>query len=115
MPKFLAVYTIQAEAVARFRAQPKETQDATDAAGLAAWKDWEQRNAAMLRSPSSMVGKTLRVTTTGTAPAVNTICGYLVVEAETIEAAAGIFEDHPHITIFPGEGIDIMPFLTGPE
>jgi hypothetical protein len=25
-----------------------------------------------------------------------------------------LFTDHPHITIFPGDGVDIMPFLTGP-
>ena len=47
-------------------------------------------------------------------PATNPICGYLVVEAETIEAAAKIFENHPHIGPFPGDAIDIMPFVTEP-
>jgi hypothetical protein len=37
---------------------------------------------------------------------------HIVVEAETTEAAARLFEDHPHIRIFPGDGINIMPFLT---
>ena len=35
-----------------------------------------------------------------------------VVEAENAEAAARLFLDHPHITVFPGDGVDIMPFVT---
>ena len=59
-----------------------------------------------------MVGKTMRVSKAGIAPATNTFCGYIVIEAETIEAAARLFENHPHFTMFPGDGVDIMPFLT---
>jgi hypothetical protein len=29
-------------------------------------------------------------------------------------AATGLFQDHPHITVFPGDGIDVMPVVTGP-
>ena len=32
----------------------------------------------------------------------------------TAEAAAAMFVDHPHITVFPGDGVDIMPFVTDP-
>ena len=44
----------------------------------------------------------------------NQIAGFLVVEAADIAAAAGLFQDHPHITVFPGDGIDVMPVVTGP-
>jgi hypothetical protein len=30
------------------------------------------------------------------------------------DKAAGLFQDHPHITVFPGDGIDVMPVVTGP-
>ena len=115
MPRFLAVYTMQPEDLARFRARPKAEQDAVDATGLPQWTAWEERNAASITDHGGMVGKTLRVTNDGIAPASNQFCGYLVVEAETIEAAARLFESHPHFTVFPGDGVDIMPFLTGPE
>ena len=95
MPHFLAVYTMTPESLARFRALPQDEQDAVDAAGLPACK-------------------TMRVTRDGVAPASNDCCGYVVVEADSIEAAARLFEGHPHFTIFPGDGVDIMPFLTGP-
>lgn len=112
MSRFLAVYTMPAENAARFRAMPKADQDAVDALGIRQWAEWESRTKPLITESGGMVGKTLRVTKSGIAPATNTICGYLVVEAETIEAAAQLFADHPHIQTFPGETIDIMPFVT---
>lgn len=115
MPRFLAVYTMQPEAVARFRRLPKSEQDAIDAVGLKQWLEWEARNAASFAERGGMVGKTKRVTRDGIADAVNTLCGYVVVEAESIEAAARLFENHPHFSVFPGDGVDIMPFVTEPK
>lgn len=114
MPRFLAIYTMQPESLARFRALTKAEQDAIDSRGLPLWTDWESKHAASFADRGGMVGKTLRVTRAGTAPATNDICGYLTVEAESIEAAARIFENHPHLTVFPGDTIDIMPFVTAP-
>jgi len=114
MPRFLAVYTMKPENVVRFRALPKAEQEAIDAAGLPQWLAWEKANAASFRD-RGMVGKTVRVTKDGIADAKNDICGYVVVEAESIEAAARLFENHPHFSIFPGDGVDIMPFVTEPQ
>ncbi len=112
MPRFLAVYTIKPEDVAAFRSMPKAEQDAVDAIGVRQWTAWEEKNAAVILDGGGMVGKTTRVTREGIAKAVNPFCGYLVVEAETAEAAAALFVDHPHITVFPGDSVDIMPFVT---
>ena len=114
MPRFLAVYTMQPEDLARFRAMPKAEQDAVDAQGLPLWQAWEEKHAASLPDRGGMVGKTLRVSQDGIAPASNPFCGYIVVEAETIEASASLFENHPHFAVFPGDGVDIMPFVTEP-
>lgn len=114
MPRFLAIYTMPPENLARFRAMPKAEQDAVDAAGLPQWTEWEARNAAALVDRGGMVGKTLRVTAEGIAPVRNNFCGYVIVEAPTIEAAARLFENHPHFSIFPGDAVDIMPFVTEP-
>ncbi|MBC2774385.1 hypothetical protein H6M51_16080 [Rhizobium sp. AQ_MP] len=112
MPKFLAVYTMKAEDLARFRHLSKAEQDAIDAEGIPKWIAWEERNAGAIVHRGGMVGRTTRVTPSGIAPATNAICGYLVVEAESAEAAAGLFLDHPHMTVFPGDGVDIMPLVT---
>jgi hypothetical protein len=114
MPRFVAVYTMKPEDIAAFRARPKSEQEAIDKAGLKAWGEWAKRNAAAIVATDVMVGKTRRVTKSGIADAQNQIAGFLIVEAADIAAAAGLFEDHPHITVFPGDGIDIMPVVTGP-
>ena len=113
MVRFLAVYLMKPEDLARFRAMPKAEQDAIDAAGVPQWAEWEAKHAASLPNRGGMVGKTLRVSKAGTAPASNDICGYVVVEAETVEAAAKLFENHPHFATFPGSSVDIMPFVAG--
>ncbi|MGD9802569.1 MAG: hypothetical protein AB7E80_11300 [Hyphomicrobiaceae bacterium] len=114
MPRFVAVYTMKPEDVAAFRARPKSEQAAIDTIGVKAWEEWSKRNAAAIVATDVMVGKTQRVTKTGIANAQNQIAGFLVVEAADITAAARLFLDHPHITVFPGDGIDIMPVVTGP-
>jgi len=105
---------MQPEDLARFRSLPKAEQEAIDTAGLKQWTEWEAKHAAAFPDRGGMVGKTLRVTRDGIAKAVNPFCGYIVVEAESIEAAARLFEHHPHFSVFPGDGVDIMPFLTEP-
>ena len=114
MPRFVAVYTMKPEDVAAFRALPKSEQEAIDNKGLSAWEEWSKRNSAAIVATDIMVGKTSRVTKAGIADAQNQIAGFLIVEATDITAAAGLFQDHPHITVFPGDGIDVMPVVTGP-
>ena len=114
MPRFVAVYTMKPEDIAAFRARPKSEQAAIDKVGLKVWEEWGKRNAAAIVATDVMVGKTRRVTKSGIADAQNQIAGFLIVEAADIAAAAGLFQDHPHITVFPGDGIDVMPVVTGP-
>lgn len=113
MPRFVAVYTMKPEDVAVFRARPKSEQEAINKAGLKAWEEWAKRNATAIVATDVMVGKTRRVTKTSIVDARNQIAGFLIVEVADITAAAALFQDHPHITFFPGDGIDIMPEVTG--
>lgn len=116
MPLFLAVYMMKGENVTRFRAMPKAEQDAVDNKGLPEWEAWDKRHAAAIRNLGGMVGKTTRITRDGTiAPASNDFCGYVIIEADSAEAAAALFADHPHIGTFPGDSVDIMPFVTEPD
>ena len=40
--------------------------------------------------------------------------GYVTLHAESHDAAAKLFENHPHFTIFPGEAVEIMECLPIP-
>lgn len=61
------------------------------------------------------LGKTKKVTECGIEDVGNEIGGFMVVKADSHEAAAKLFEQHPHFTIFPGERVEIMPVLLIPE
>jgi len=37
------------------------------------------------------------------------------VRAPSHEAAAKMFEGHPHMTIFPCDAVDVMPLLVGDD
>jgi hypothetical protein len=39
----------------------------------------------------------------------------VIVEAESHEAAARLFENHPHFAIFPGDSVEIMEFVPIPS
>jgi hypothetical protein len=42
---------------------------------------------------------------------VNRLTVFRVVRAGSHEAAVKIFEGHPHMTIFPCDGVEVMPVL----
>jgi hypothetical protein len=89
--------------------------EATVARGMQAWGDWMARHADDVVQTGGPVGRTKRVSKAGVADVRNNLAGYVVVRAESHAAAAAMFEDHPHFTIFPGEGVDVMPCLEIPE
>ena len=45
------------------------------------------------------------------AQAVNPLTVFIVVRADSHEAAARLFDGHPHMTIFPCDGVEVMPVL----
>jgi hypothetical protein len=60
------------------------------------------------------IGKTKRVSAAGVAATRNDTCGYVVVQADSHEAAAKLFEGHPHFSIMPGEAVEVMECLPVP-
>ncbi|MBC2776593.1 hypothetical protein [Parasphingopyxis marina] len=103
MPKFMAVYT---GSPAKAGASPPDEE--TIGRGMKAWGDWMAGHAGAIVDTGGPLGKTLRVSGGGVAPHANALTGYVIVEAETHEAAAAMFEAHPHFAIFPGEAVEVM-------
>ena len=82
--------------------------------GMAAWKAWVEKHQAALAAMGGPLGKTKKVDQQGIADVTNAIGAFTVVRAASHEAAAKMFEDHPHFSIFPGESVEIMPVLPIP-
>ena len=76
--------------------------------------DWGTANAAAIVDQGSPLGKTKRASARGVSDSKNALTGYAIVQAESHEAAARLFESHPHFTIFPGDSGEIMECLPLP-
>lgn len=82
--------------------------------GIAAWKAWVERHQSAIVAMGGPLGKTKKISQRGIEDTNNAIGAYTVVRADSHEAAAKLFEGHPHFTIFPGEGVEVMPILPIP-
>lgn len=82
--------------------------------GIAAWKAWVEKHGDAIVSMGGPLGKTKKVTQRGIEDTNNEMGAFTVVRADSHAAAAKIFEKHPHFSIFPGDGVEIMPVLPIP-
>jgi hypothetical protein len=116
MKNYLAIYIGTTEALEKSEwnklseAQRKER----EAAGIKAWMAWGEKHARSIVEQGAPLGKTKRTSKDGISDIKNAMTGYVVVRAESHEAAAKLFEQHPHFTLFPGEAVEIMECLPLP-
>jgi len=83
--------------------------------GIAAWKASVEEHHAAIVGMGGPLGKTKKVSERGIEDVSNPMSAYTVVRAESHDAAAKLFEKHPHFTIFPGDSVEIMPVLPIPS
>jgi hypothetical protein len=93
---------------------PETERRAKEQEGIAAWKAWVEKHHAAVAVMGGPLGKTKKVSERGIEDVSNEMSGFMVVRAESHEAAAKLFEKHPHFAIFPGEAVEIMPVLPIP-
>ena len=73
--------------------------------GMAAWQAWIAKHSAAIVTMGGPLGKTKQISPSGIADTTNALAAFTIVRAESHEAAAKLFEEHPHFAIFPGEGL----------
>lgn len=100
--------------MAAWIALPEGERRAKEKEGIAAWKAWNERHNAAIVETGGPLGKTKRITQRGTEDTSNELGGFVIIGAESHEAAAKLFERHPHFTIFPGDAVDVMPIMPIP-
>ena len=110
MSKFLAIYmgSPSSPQMTAWDAMDDKTRKEREAAGMKAWMDWMAANAGSVLDQGGPLGKTKRTNADGVSDIKNYLTGYVIVEAESHEAAAKMFENHPHFSIFPGDSVEIM-------
>ena len=116
MKRFLAIYigTEDARKKAQWDKLGEEQRQARQASGIEAWMKWGNDHSAAIVDQGSPLGKTKRVSSDDITGIKNKITGYVIVQAESHEAAAKLFENHPHFSVFPGDSVEIMECLPLP-
>lgn len=112
MKQFLAIYTGQPHT--KWEELSKEEQQKRGQKGMEAWSQWGEKYAKSILVNGGPLGKTKLVNKKGISDIKNAMTGYILIEAESHEAAAKMFIEHPHFSIFPGEGVEIMECLPIP-
>jgi hypothetical protein len=113
---YLAVFMGDARSARRaaWDALPELERHAKEREGMAAWKAWIEKHAENIVSMGGPLGKTTEVSPQGIANIRNHLCAFTVVRAGSHEAAARLFDNHPHFSIFPGDSVEVMPVMPIP-
>jgi hypothetical protein len=116
MTNFLAIFTGTAEAMEKsgWNALSEQQRQERTQIGINAWHAWMKSNQSRVVLSGGPIGKTKRVSAAGIEDTTNSIVGFVVVAADSHEAAAKMFEGHPHFSILPGEAAEIMECLPVP-
>jgi hypothetical protein len=112
--KFLAVYTGSPAGRAEWDKLDERQRKEREGAGMQAWGAWMVTHKAAVVETGGPLGKTKIANAKGVADTRNNLVGYVVVQAESHDAAARMFINHPHFSIFPGEAVEIMECLQIP-
>ena len=95
-----------------WRALSEAEQAETARLGVAAVAEWEAAHQDSIVFQGGPLGPTKRIDDDGAVTdMVNLLTVFMVVRADSHEAAARLFEGHPHMSIFVCDGVEVMPVL----
>jgi hypothetical protein len=87
-------------------------QRARQAVGIPAVLAWDEAHRDVIVYGGSPLGPTKRMGDDGAVTdMVNLLTVFYVVRAESHEAAARLFDGHPHMSVFVCDGVEVMPVL----
>jgi hypothetical protein len=115
MKKFLAVYTGSETSKKKWEQLDTSARKEREQTGMKAWQAWVEKHEDAIVDHGAPLGKTKLINAKGVSDIRNEMAAFTVVEAESHDAAARMFVEHPHFTIFPGEGVEVMECLPIPS
>jgi hypothetical protein len=110
MDKFLVLYnspTPAAEMMASLTPEQAE-------AGMAEWNAWADSNRDAIVDLGVPLGTGRHLEGGSSSAGSSQATGYSIIQAENVDAAAKMLEDHPHFRTPGGATIDVLEFLQMP-
>ncbi len=107
MKKFLVLYLAPVAVLEDWMKKSPEERKIEEDKMKTEWDTWMKEHVAAVKETAG-AGKTTQVTKNGVNDIKNDIMLFSIVEAESSEVVAKMFENHPHFGI-PQASIEIMP------
>lgn len=104
--KFFVTYQMPHTGLDQWMQLPEVERKAQEVEMQTQWNEWMAAHKASIVETAG-VGKPKKVTASGVEDSRNDIMMYSFVEAESLDAAAEMFKNHPHFGI-PGGWIEVM-------
>ena len=106
MKNFTAIYMMPVLGLEAWMQKPEGERKEVEEAMRKDWDEWLKENSAHVKNTIGL-GKTKRISKEGITDTKNGFMLSSYVEAESLEAAAAIFKNHPHLSI-PDATIEVM-------
>jgi|APTNR8051073442_1049403.scaffolds.fasta_scaffold44196_1 hypothetical protein len=103
MGKYLALYLGAATEDQKNQITPAQSQKFIES-----WGKWAHENEKSLVDAGSPLNRKTILTANNVEDTSNKRTGYAIIEAQSHEAALDIFSTHPHLTLFPGNSIEVF-------
>ncbi|RJR14297.1 hypothetical protein C4585_00530 [Candidatus Parcubacteria bacterium] len=111
MKKYFVLYKASPEQFKKWMSTSKEEQQK----GMEAWNAWIEKHKADIVDGGTPLSKVKQVTTKGVTDIHNDIGGYMIVQAESHEAAAKLMQDSPHFSDMEGADAGTIEVMEMPE
>ena len=111
MPKYMVLYRSSVPTTEQMRSDPEVAQ-----AGMALWMNWAGRVGSAIADMGSPLGGVATITALASTADVSSpfIGGFSVLEADSIDAAKKLLDDHPHFHAPGDPSIEVLEFLPVP-
>ena len=104
MKKFVVIYYSNEEA----RAEAAQMTPEAQAKGMEKWYAWNTKLGNQMVDFGAPLAPALHLNQKGDwSPSTKTVSGYSIVQAESLENAKALFDDHPHLSWAKGSTIEV--------
>lgn len=110
MKKFIVIYRAPMTATEKMAASTPEEMKK----GMEPWMEWMKKCGTGLVDMGTPLGNGQKVTKDGVSPSNDTVNGYSVLQAESMDKAVEMLKDHPHLGWVDGCEIEVHESLPLP-
>lgn len=109
MKKYFILFCVPVKVMAEWTSStaPEEQKKMGDQM-MQDWGAWQEKHKDAIKDKGLPLGKTKRVTKGNVTDVKNDLNYYIIVEAESHDAAAEMIKDNPHLLMIPESYVEVM-------